>query len=67
MKVFELKAKFPAEPPQEPEWLSFYVVAEIADQAIAQLQSQGGYDIKIIRQLTDEEALRFRYLRSALL
>ena len=41
MTVFELQATFQADPPQEPEPLSFYVIAEQQSQAIDHPQAQG--------------------------
>jgi hypothetical protein len=65
MKVFELEATFRAEPPDEPQAQRFYLKAPTPEEAIRGLQSYGAYDVKIIRELSEEERRRFRYLRSA--
>lgn len=65
IKLFELEATFRAEPPQEPQPANFYVRGETAESAIASLQSQGGYNVRVIRELSEEESRHFRYLKSA--
>lgn len=65
MRVFEMKAMFPGEPPQEPEALDVYVIAELPEQAIADLTLKGGYDIQILRELTEDERWKVRWLPSA--
>jgi hypothetical protein len=65
MRVFELQASFQAEPPQEPEPILLYIVADIPDVAISRVKQDGAFAVKIVRELDEKEARRFCYLRSA--
>jgi hypothetical protein len=64
-KVFELEAIFQAEPPQEPEPLRFYVVANSPGEAVSRLETYGGRGARIVREFSEQEARQFRYLRNA--
>ena len=56
MKIFELQATFPAPPPDEPDTLTYFVRSTSLDEAKARLKEFGGENIRLIRELSEEQA-----------
>jgi hypothetical protein len=65
MKIFELQATFPAPPPDEPDTLTYFVRSTSLDEAKARLKEFGGENIRLIRELSEEQAQELRkFLRT---
>lgn len=65
VRVFEMLAKFPVLPPQEPEQLTLNVPATDRVHALAKLKQLGAYDIEVVRELSENEVSQMKHLPSA--
>jgi len=67
LEVFQIKISVPgSEPNSRPVHEDFYVIAPTRQQAIDGIKiKEGAVEVSVVRELDENEARQFRYLRSA--